>query len=106
MSEEKIVSYKPSLTSFGKLFFRSFLTFSLYHLIRDMAQLMGVHHAGIDVLHTYHAWCGSACDVITLPLDVLGIVGSAIILKRQFWGKWGIALIASIPLWFLFMWLP
>lgn len=68
--------------------------------------MMGVRHQFIDVLHTPHAWCGSACDVVTLPLDVLGIVGPLIVLKRQFVGKWGIILMGTIPLWFLFMRLP
>ena len=106
MSEKESAPHNSSLNYIEKLFFGTFFIFSLYYLIRDIAQMMGVRHQFINVLHTQHAWCGSACDVVTLPLDVLGIVGSLIVLKRQFVGMWGIILMGTIPLWLLFMWLP
>lgn len=106
MNKENAALQTTSLKQTERLIFGTFLIFSLYHLIRDFAQMMGMRHQFIDVLHTQHLWCANACDVVTVPLDVLGIVGSLIVLKRQFVGAWGIILFAIIPIWFLFMWLP
>lgn len=89
-----------------KLFFSGFLLFSLYHLVRDVVQMMGMRYSIFDVMHIPHAWCGNACDRVTLPLDLVGIVGSSIILQRQYVGKWGVILFATIIMWFVFMWLP
>lgn len=89
-----------------KLVFIAILIFSVYHLVRDVAQTFDWHTSFSDVGHRSHEWCGQYCDVVTYPLDIAGIIIPIIVLKRNRVGKLGIALLAAMPLWFVFTLLP
>jgi hypothetical protein len=106
MSSTQVHTNTTALHPLIKLIFSGFLLFSLYHLVRDVVQIMGMQHPVFDVLHIPHAWCGNGCDWVTIPLDLVGVVGSGIILQRQVVGKWALVLIATMIMWFVFMWLP
>lgn len=82
------------------------LVVSTYHFVRDILQTFDLDSAFTDIAHRPHQWCGQYCDVVTIPFDIISIVASAHILKRNRVGKLGIALLASLPLWLLFSLLP
>ncbi|PJC30186.1 hypothetical protein CO051_07005 [Candidatus Roizmanbacteria bacterium CG_4_9_14_0_2_um_filter_39_13] len=71
-----------------------------------MLQNFGVHNIFIDILHRPHVWCGPYCDIATYPLDLLGIVGSLIVLRRNYLGKIGFAVLLSLLLWPIALFLP
>ena len=48
--------------------------FSVYHLVRDVLQIANVHTAVFDLFHRHHRWCGSICNYVTLPTDVIGVL--------------------------------
>jgi hypothetical protein len=82
------------------------LILSIYHFIRDVLQTFGADNFLTNILHRPHAWCNNYCDYVTYPLDLLGIVGSSIILKRSRLGKLGTIVLISLPMWLLALLLP
>lgn len=89
-----------------KVLFVGILVFSAYHLVRDIAQTFDWHTAFSNVGHRAHEWCGQYCDIVTYPLDLVGIIIPVIVLKRNKIGKLGILLLAVMPLWLIFTLLP
>lgn len=90
-----------------KYLFVFILLLSLYHLIRDILQTLDIHNAFTNILHRpLHLWCGAYCDYVTYPLDVIGIVGSFVVLKRNGVGVLGKIVLFSQPLWLLALILP
>lgn len=82
------------------------LVASSYHLVRDILQTVGINNALINILHRPHLWCNPYCNYATYPLDILGIIGSFIVLKRNGIGFIGIIVLVSLPLWLLVALLP
>ena len=64
--------------------------FAVYHLIRDVLQIMGVENILTGILHWDHVWCGQYCNQITLPVEAGAMIGSAVVLKRNRLGRLGI----------------
>jgi len=91
---------------FSKFVFLSILIFSLYHLLRDVLQTLEIHNGFTNIFHRSHVWCRSYCNYVTFPLDLLGIIGSWIILKRNKLGTIGVIILLSFPLWLLAAVLP
>ena len=75
--------------------------FSIYHLLRDVLQIMNINIPLVNFLHRPHIWCGQYCDLATLTLDLFGIIVGALVLKRNKLGMLGIGLLFLIPLWIL-----
>ena len=77
----------------------------VYHLIRDVLQVFEIHSVFTNFFHRPHLWCSQYCDFVTIPLDLLGIYGAVIILKRNYIGKSGVIFIVSILLafWLMFV---
>ena len=93
----------------NKLLFYIFwiiLLFSIYHLIRDVLQIMGVHHYLIDIWHRSHLWCSPYCLYVTLVPEIFSIVAIPILLKRNKIGVLGVMILLSIPIWLLMSLLP
>jgi len=94
------------MNKFWKTVFIIILIASSYHFIRDLLQTFDLDNAFTDIAHRPHEWCGTYCDVVTIPFDIISIAVSAYILKRNRVGKLGIMLLASLPLWLVFSLLP
>lgn len=71
------------MNKFLKLIFLIILILSLYHLIRDILQIFNLDSRFTNILHRPHTWCLNYCDYVTLPLDLLEIVGSFYVLKKM-----------------------
>lgn len=84
-----------------RLVFIIIFVLSAYHLVRDFLQMLNFHNFITDSFYRSHKWCGLYCDYVTYPLDILGILGSLIVLKRK---KMGIVGVLTIVL--LLLWLP
>lgn len=82
------------------------LIVSLYHLVRDILQTLEFKNLLTTFLYRPHIWCKPYCNYVTYPLDILGIFGSFIVLKRNKLGVLGAIVILSQTLWFLAALLP
>ena len=89
-----------------RYFFIIVFILSTYHLIRDILQTFEIHNSFTNILHRPHLWCKPYCNYVTYPLDLLGIIGSWIVLKRNKLGTIGTIIILSLPLWLLAALLP
>jgi len=79
---------------------------SCYHLLRDILQTLDIHNAFTNILHRPHIWCSPYCDYVTYPLDLIGILGSYVILKRNNAGLLGFIILIIQPLWLVAALLP
>lgn len=86
--------------------FAIILIFSSYHLIRDIVQILGLNNDFTQIFHKNHQWCGPYCDFVTLPIEIIGIIGAAIVIRRNSIGTIGIVVILSLLLWPIFQFLP
>lgn len=86
--------------------FAIILVFSCYHLIRDVVQILELNNDLTEIFHRNHQWCGQYCNYVTLPLEIFGIIGSIIILRRNKIGIIGIVNLFSLLLWPIFQFLP
>lgn len=102
----RILLKKPILPIVVEAAFWAVLLFSIYHLARDLLQTFNLDSAFTDIGHRSHQWCGSYCDIITLPFDIAGIAISAIVLKRNRIGLLGSLLLVMIPIFIGFTLLP
>lgn len=94
------------MNSFLKSFLALILILSIYHLIRDILQILDIEYSFVNIFHRDHIWCKPYCDYVTLPLDFFGIIASFVLLKRNKLGLLGILLILTLPLWLLALYLP
>ena len=86
--------------------FAIILVFSFYHLIRDIVQILGLNNDFTEIFHKNHQCCGQYCDYVTLPIEIIGIIGAAIVIRRNSIGIIGIVVILSLSLWPIFQFLP
>lgn len=77
------------------------LGFSIYHLVRDILQILGFQAVWVNIFHWPHLWCKPYCDYVTFPLDFWGIIGSGMVIKRDRVGILGTGIILSMSLWLL-----
>lgn len=94
------------MSKFWKVVFIIILVASTYHFVRDLLQTFDLDSAFTDIAHRPHEWCEQYCDVVTIPFDIIGIVISAIVLKRSKVGILGSLLLAGIPVFIIFSLLP
>lgn len=57
--------------------------FSVFHIVRDVQQNFDLSSFATDVVILEKNWCGSYCDFITYPFEIVILVGSLVLLK---WG--------------------
>ena len=84
-----------------KVIYKAIFVFGSYHLIRDILQIAGIENVFSQVLKKQHEWAkifGEYHEYLGLPLDLIMIIGSIIILKRQRSGNLGIVVFLSIVL--------
>ncbi len=86
--------------------FAIILVFSCYHLIRDVVQILELNNDLTEIFHRTHQWCGQYCNYVTLPLEIIGLIGATIVLKRNKIGIIGIITLLSLLLWPIFQFLP
>ena len=89
------------MTKSTRYLFTLILIFSLYHFVRDVLQQFNLDNVFTDILHRPHYWCRPYCDIVTYPLDLLGILGSFYALKTNMVDFFGASVIVAMPLWFL-----
>lgn len=89
-----------------KTIFAALIVVFVYHLIRDIFQVVGVSNSVVDFLHRPHQWCKPYCNYVTIPPELFIIISSIIILKRDKIGKLGLAVLASLVFWPFAMLLP
>ena len=77
------------------------LGFALYHLIRDIMQIVGVENIFTMIFHRPHTWCGRYCDWIMFPVELGAIVGATLVLQRNRVGIIGILTLLFPPILFL-----
>ncbi|OGD09432.1 hypothetical protein A2397_01955 [Candidatus Amesbacteria bacterium RIFOXYB1_FULL_44_23] len=94
------------MTKLARLCFICLLAFSLYHLGRDILQTLNLNNGLTDILHRPHNWCKPYCNLVTFPLDVTGIAGGFVVLKRGYIGLLGKLSLTAIPLWLVAYFLP
>ncbi len=82
-----------------RVIFLLLLLFFIFHTIRDILQIFDIKTPLATFLQTNHPWCRPYCDFVTFPLELFGIVGSLIVLKRKTVGLVGILVLLSLPLW-------
>lgn len=78
------------------------LIFFIYHLIRDILQILNVNNLFSNIGHRLHEWCKPYCNYVTIPPELFGIVASAIVLIRNKVGMTGKILLLSLPIWLIF----
>ena len=86
------------------IFFKVILLGAVYHLVRDILQIIGVQNVITEIGHMDHKWCRSFyCDYVTFPVEIFIIVASVIIIKRKRGGILGqvviVSLLASLLMW-------
>jgi hypothetical protein len=94
------------MTPILRYLFVGILIFSLYHLVRDLLQTFEIHNPFTNIFHRSHEWCSPYCNFVTYPLDLLGIVGSWSVLRRNILGIAGIIVLLTLPFWLLASILP
>jgi len=94
------------MNKYLKILFIIILVTSSYHMVRDLLQTFNFDSFFTDIAHRPHQWCGQYCDVVTIPFDIVGIIISAIVLKRNKVGLLGVLLLAMIPVFIGFTLLP
>lgn len=86
------------------IFFWVVLFGSIYHLVRDILQILGVYNLFTEAGHWEHEWCGAYCDYVTLPLDIFLIATSLIVIRNKRAGIGGILIAVSLLLIGMLMW--
>jgi len=81
-----------------KIIFVFVLVFSVYHLFRDILQILEVENILTNVFHWQHTWCGAYCNYVSLPPEIGAIVGSVIVLRRDRIGIIGILTLVFPPI--------
>lgn len=94
------------MNNYLRAFFIAVLIISVYHFIRDILQTFGLDSAFTDIAHRPHVWCAPYCDVVTLPFDIIAIIATGIILKRNKVGKLGIVLVLLLIVFVAMTFLP
>lgn len=74
------------MSALVRIVFVLILLFSAYHLVRDVMQFFGIENAFTNVLHWTHRWCGGYCDMVSIPLETVAIIGALIVLARGYVG--------------------
>jgi len=72
------------------IFFGIVLVGAIYHLIRDLLQIVGFENIFTQVGHWKHQWCSVYCDYVTLPINAFLIIASFVIIKRKKFSTLGI----------------
>jgi len=86
---------------FWRTLFWVILVFLVYHTLRDILQIAGVENVFTTLFHRPHTWCSAVCDYVAFPLELAGIAGAWVVLKRNRIGALGIAILL-IPVLLLF----
>lgn len=74
------------MTKTVKFIFLSLIFFSLYHTIRDILQIIGVHNWLSDVMNYKSNWCRTinpVCDYYLFPWEFFVFAGSIVVLIRD-----------------------
>lgn len=84
---QKILNF---MAAFWRLIFISFLIFFVFHTLRDLLQIFNIRGNFItDFYSIKHTWCNVYCDYVTIPADLLGLLSSGIVLRRNKFDFWG-----------------
>ena len=75
------------------------LLFSVFHVVRDILQILHIDNIISTSLHTNRAWCNPICDYITFPPEIFIIIAAFIILRRKKFGILGIVALILFLLW-------
>lgn len=82
-----------------RVLFWGLFGFFVLHTVRDVLQILQVHNFLADFYTTHHIWCGQYCDYVGFPPELFGLVGSAIVLRRNKVGWLGYFILISLIFW-------
>ncbi len=89
-----------------RIFLIGLLTFSVYHLVRDVFKdILGIHTIIFDFADRDHLWCKPYCASIAISHAIFYIIAISIILKRNKFGILGVIVLISLPFWFSWLFL-
>lgn len=73
----------------------------IYHFVRDILQVAGVHNiiTETDLIYKKNHWCKPYCDSFSIILETFGIISSIIVLKRERVGVLGALILISLIFW-------
>jgi len=94
------------MNKFTRLIFTLIFVISVYHLFRDIIQIIRWDFWLTDIAHWPHQWCSPYCDYVTLPLDIIGIVGGYTTIRQNKIGPLSKFTVASMLLWPLVVFIP
>ncbi len=94
------------MNKYLRIVFIGLLIFFAYHLVRDLLQIYGASNFLTQIGHTTHLWCKEYCNQVTLVPEIFGIIASVMVIKTKRVGVLGYVLLATLPLWLLFQFLP
>lgn len=66
-----------------RIFLWLVLVGGIYHLARDLFQILEFNSVFTEIFHRNHAWCTKYCDYVTLPIDILLILLPLVSIKRD-----------------------
>lgn len=67
----------------ARILFWLLFVFSVVHTIRDVMQIYGVHSILSDSFVTHDIWCSPYCDYVAFPVELLSIIVSIFVLRRN-----------------------
>jgi hypothetical protein len=82
------------------------LVFFTYHSLRDILQILDIHTFISDLYVTHDQWCSPGCDYVTIPFELVGLVGSYFALVKKRVGIAGWIAIITLPFWPITVFLP
>ena len=80
---------------------------SVFHFVRDLLQILGVHNILTEIATRDHRWCRVVvidCNFVSFPPAIFNIIVIPIVLKRRKIGLLGVSVFLSVFS-IIFMWL-
>lgn len=100
----RVRNYNETMNKILKVVFYAILLFFVYHLIRDLLTNVGFHNYILDFAHRPKTlWCGRICPWVTVPPEIIAIIASIVVLKRNYSGTLGVLVLLQVPIWIMFI---
>ena len=77
------------------------IVFSVFHTVRDVSQYLSVTNSTTSIFEMERNWCGSYCDLITVPFEIFIFAGSVLVLKRDKFSVLGRVVLVVFGVWIL-----
>ena len=104
MKLQNYVFLKKLFNKYWQLIVFILLLFSIFHLIRDILQILKIDNIISASLHTSRTWCNPVCDYVTIPPEAFIIMAAPIILFRKKFGILGDLILIVFFIWSCAFW--